>query len=301
MRARRLNLPAAVATLALGLATLATPAMADGPTPSPAPHPPAFVSIEEGPSPTEPRVVYVQLRYTCFGDPTKIDVTLTAGDVRASGSQAIPCQGDTDLPVGLRLTVPEDSKGFPPGAYLAELRATIPGQASLVYDVGFEGPPALTSVFIIVDASPEEVVKGRKVTVVGVVRRGPAGEPTALRTALEFRPDGGDWRKLKSVTSSERGILSTTVKARRSGNFRFRYAGSPTLEPFTSTADHIVVRPKPKSYKSCVALDKVYKHGVGRPGAQDEGGDVTRFTRDKKTYAKNKELDRDQDGIACER
>ena len=59
--------------------------------------------------------------------------------------------------------------------------------------------------------------------------------------------------------------------------------------------------PKPKTYKNCTALHKVYAHGVGKKGAHDKGGDVDSFTRDDKTYAKNKKSDRDKDGIACEK
>jgi hypothetical protein len=301
MRARRFALPAAVAALTLGLATLTTPASAAGPSPSPAPHPPAYVSIAEGPSPAYPRVVYIQLQYSCYGDPTTVDVTVTAGAAKASGSAAIPCQGEVDLPVGLRLTVPEDAEGFPPGVYPVEVRASIPGQASLVTTAQVEGPPVLAPVLVILDASPEEVIKGKKITVVGVIRRGSGGDPVSVKTALEFRPDGGDWHKVKSVTSSEAGILSTTVKATRSGNFRFRYAGSPENEPATSSPDHIVVRPKPKAYKSCAALTKVYKHGVGKDGATEVGLGVTNWTRNTATYKKNKKFDRDHDGVACEK
>lgn len=76
-----------------------------------------------------------------------------------------------------------------------------------------------------------------------------------------------------------------------------------------SAGDHIIVKampkpaahhPKPKTYKSYTALRKVYKHGVGKSGAHDKGGNVTNFTRDSKTYAKNKKSDRAKDGIACE-
>lgn len=301
MRARRFHLPAALAALALGLATLASPATAAGPTPAPADHPPAYVASEEPPGLYFPRELGVALRYSCYGGPTTVDVTITAGAAKATGSKAIECQDGADLPVGVALTVPDDAPGFPPGVYDAEVRASIPGQASVVYRTRVEGPPALARVDPVIDASPEEVVKGKKITVRGIIRRGYSGFPFAARTALEFRPDGGSWRKLKSVTSGEDGLLSTRVKATRSGNFRFRYAGSPENEAGLSAADHIVVRPKPKAYKSCAALVKVYKHGVGKPGARDEDGDVTTFTRDAKTYAKNTKLDRDKDGISCEK
>lgn len=58
-----------------------------------------------------------------------------------------------------------------------------------------------------------------------------------------------------------------------------------------------------KEYKNCKALNKDYKHGVGKPGAKDEtsGTPVTNFTRSKKVYKKNTKSDRDKDGIACEK
>lgn len=61
---------------------------------------------------------------------------------------------------------------------------------------------------------------------------------------------------------------------------------------------------KPKAYKNCTALNKVYKHGVGRSGARDKtsGKRVTNFRVNTKVYNLNKKrLDRDKDGIACEK
>jgi Excalibur calcium-binding domain len=69
----------------------------------------------------------------------------------------------------------------------------------------------------------------------------------------------------------------------------------------------------PKHYKSCKALNKAYPHGVGRKGARDRTSEerVTNFTRNNKVYTYNDgkganpprehDLDRDNDGIACER
>ena len=68
-----------------------------------------------------------------------------------------------------------------------------------------------------------------------------------------------------------------------------------------------------KSYKNCTALNKVYKHGVGKKGAKDKtsGKRVTNFKVSNALYAHNdggkkrykgeKDLDRDNDGIACEK
>ena len=57
--------------------------------------------------------------------------------------------------------------------------------------------------------------------------------------------------------------------------------------------------------RNCATLHAKYPHGVGRPGAHDKTksrtGPVTNFTRNKTAYLKNKSLDRDHDGIACEK
>ena len=69
------------------------------------------------------------------------------------------------------------------------------------------------------------------------------------------------------------------------------------------TAPAADAAPRPVRYKNCAALNKVYKHGVGKPGARDKvsrGKAVTTFTRSAKVYALNTHLDRDRDRIACE-
>lgn len=61
--------------------------------------------------------------------------------------------------------------------------------------------------------------------------------------------------------------------------------------------------PKPRTFANCTALNKVYPHGVGRPGAVDKtkGVKVTNFVRHSGLYNANKKSDRDKDGIACEK
>lgn len=72
---------------------------------------------------------------------------------------------------------------------------------------------------------------------------------------------------------------------------------------------------KAESYTNCTALNKVYPHGVARKGAKDKTSSksskpVTNFTVSSKVYsyndgqAKHKgehDLDRDNDGVACEK
>ncbi len=58
-----------------------------------------------------------------------------------------------------------------------------------------------------------------------------------------------------------------------------------------------------RSFSNCSALNRVYSHGVGKPGARDStsGKRVTNFTRSTKLYNANRSKDRDGDGIACEK
>jgi hypothetical protein len=63
----------------------------------------------------------------------------------------------------------------------------------------------------------------------------------------------------------------------------------------------------PLFYKNCTNLNKRYLHGVGKPRTRDKtsGEPVTNFRRSTKLYlvamSWNKGLDRDEDGIACEK
>jgi len=66
----------------------------------------------------------------------------------------------------------------------------------------------------------------------------------------------------------------------------------------------------PALYKNCKALNKRYRHGVGRARARDKTSSpysepVTTFKRSTRLYnvamSYNNGLDRDKDGIACEK
>jgi hypothetical protein len=63
----------------------------------------------------------------------------------------------------------------------------------------------------------------------------------------------------------------------------------------------------PTLYKNCTNLNKKYPHGLGKVGARDHtsGTPVTNFKRSTKLYrlamSYNRGLDRDKDGIACEK
>ena len=59
----------------------------------------------------------------------------------------------------------------------------------------------------------------------------------------------------------------------------------------------------PHKFANCTALNKVFKHGVGKPNAHDHtsGTPVTNFKKSLAWYKKNAGSDRDKDGIACEK
>jgi hypothetical protein len=76
------------------------------------------------------------------------------------------------------------------------------------------------------------------------------------------------------------------------------------MPPSTALAS---VAAAPPLYKNCTSLNKKYPHGLGRSGARDHTSDtpVTNFKRSTKLYklamSYNRGLDRDKDGIACEK
>ena len=61
---------------------------------------------------------------------------------------------------------------------------------------------------------------------------------------------------------------------------------------------------KPYKFKNCTAMNKKFKHGVGKKGAKDKTANkvkVSNFYVHNTWYQLNKSLDRDKDGIACEK
>jgi hypothetical protein len=60
-----------------------------------------------------------------------------------------------------------------------------------------------------------------------------------------------------------------------------------------------------KAYPNCKALNAKYPHGVARKGAKDHvsgsSKPVTTFAVHDAVYTANRKLDRDRDGVACEK
>jgi hypothetical protein len=63
--------------------------------------------------------------------------------------------------------------------------------------------------------------------------------------------------------------------------------------------------PPPPRYQKCADLQARYPHGVAKPGATDvvrgAAKPATKFVINKPVYLANRHLDRDKDGVACEK
>ena len=99
-----------------------------------------------------------------------------------------------------------------------------------------------------VNASPEPVSKGKTITVTGKVTR--ANWETrkyasygGRHVSLQFKPAGTtSYTTVKKVYANGSGDLRTTVKASRTGTWRWVYYGNTTTGPSTSSGDNVVVK-----------------------------------------------------------
>ncbi|MFE7413377.1 hypothetical protein [Streptomyces laurentii] len=99
-----------------------------------------------------------------------------------------------------------------------------------------------------VKASPKPVAKGKTLTVTGKVTR--ANWETrkyvsygGRKVSLQFKPAGAtSYAWVKTVYSNNSGDLKTTVKASKTGSWRWVYGGNDTTGPSTSAGDYVVVK-----------------------------------------------------------
>lgn len=100
-----------------------------------------------------------------------------------------------------------------------------------------------------VNAAPEPVAKGARITVTGKLVRanwdtyryaGYAGQAVKL----QFRPKGSStYTTVATVNTSNTGTLRTTVKAVKDGYWRWDFTGTTTTGPAKATGDYVDVRP----------------------------------------------------------
>ncbi|SED27252.1 hypothetical protein SAMN05216482_6739 [Streptomyces sp. PAN_FS17] len=98
-----------------------------------------------------------------------------------------------------------------------------------------------------VNASPEPVAKDKTITVTGKVTR--ANWETrryasygGRLVSLQFKPSGAaSYTTVKKVYANSSGDLRTTVKASKTGTWRWAYYGNTTTGPSMSSGDNVVV------------------------------------------------------------
>jgi hypothetical protein len=94
------------------------------------------------------------------------------------------------------------------------------------------------------------------------------------------------------------------MRVQVSGTSALLAAGAIVWGTTSATAASSAV---PALWKNCTHVNKRYPHGVGKVGARDKtsGTPVTTFKRSTYLYKTamryNRGLDRDKDGIACEK
>ena len=100
-----------------------------------------------------------------------------------------------------------------------------------------------------VNAAPEPVAKGARITVTGKLVRanwdtyryaGYAGRAVKL----QFRPKGSStYTTVATVNTSSTGTLRTSVKAVKDGYWRWNFTGTSTTGPAKASGDYVDVRP----------------------------------------------------------
>ncbi|WP_327696637.1 hypothetical protein [Streptomyces sp. NBC_00459] len=99
-----------------------------------------------------------------------------------------------------------------------------------------------------VNATPEPVVKGKTITVTGKLTRANWDGPNYTGYAtqpvqLQFRKNGtSTYTVVKTIKTTTKGDLKTTVKATADGFFRYVFAGTTTTVGASAAADFIDVK-----------------------------------------------------------
>ncbi len=239
----------------------------------------------------------------------RLAITVSAApDAPPSGTVSVR-QGTTLLRAKLPLTSGQavyTATGIKPGRYTYSVR--FPGTIRIA------SATKTTTVTIKAKARPTITLRPRtapaKVTI-GIAVTAP-GQPALGGTV--FVKEGT--KTLRSGIKVIRGKATWSASGVRSGSHTYRVGYNGTSQVTTGSKTVTVKVPPPVklvSYADCTALRKVHPHGVGRSGAKDRtsGTPVTTFLVHTALYQRNdgqtprysgeKDLDRDNDGIACER
>lgn len=130
----------------------------------------------------------------------------------------------------------------------------------------------------------------------------------AKSTSVRFsRPREGcvnSWMELEKDWATQGPIMrfGGSTKPPQSAP-TFAWVPQPTPTPTPTPTNTAKPAPKPIKYKNCAALQKVYPGGVARTAKwSNKGGKIKlKPTVNAKVYNLNNSLDRDKDGLACEK
>ncbi|WP_169949553.1 hypothetical protein [Microbispora sp. H11081] len=95
------------------------------------------------------------------------------------------------------------------------------------------------------DAAPDVVDRGDRIKLTGALTFRDGDGPQAYdgqRVDIAFKPVGGSYSRVGSVTTDRRGRFSVYQKADRTGWWRAEFAGATDAEPATSDSDRVDVK-----------------------------------------------------------
>lgn len=127
-------------------------------------------------------------------------------------------------------------------------------------------------------------------------RAGDAGEEDFSRSLDALAPKRGYTRRWPRITVGvmKRALPSIALIA------LVALGGGLQAASASAAAPSVV-----HAYANCTQLNHAYPHGVGKVGARDhvtgKSKPVTNFVRNTALYNANHKLDRDKDGVACEK
>ena len=165
-----------------------------------------------------------------------------SGQAAADGAVTETCSGTVDIHPH-DLTIPDAGAHWQAVVYAFDAAG-----GGWAQQGGFTAPTLRRYSKLTVNATPEPVTKGKKVTVVGKLSRanwdlhGYYGY-TVQPVKLQFRKKNSDtYTTLKTLTTDGHGQLKTTSTATVDGYWRFQFAGTATTPAVTTYGDYVDVR-----------------------------------------------------------
>jgi|tagenome__1003787_1003787.scaffolds.fasta_scaffold20931601_2 hypothetical protein len=178
-------------------------------------------------------------------------------DCTADGWVVVVFPYSSDLDKGITATEDSPSISFPPKTFTNADAGKHPNGALVAVAAGAQ----LNTTFSLLrratwgttlNASPEPVRKGKKITIKATLKRVSWTQKTAKKMpyvaypkqslVLQFRASGtSTYKDVKTVKTGTGGKVSTTVTAARTGTWRFRFAGTSTTGSATSSGDSVSV------------------------------------------------------------